>query len=386
MEKNQRWNRRIAIGVTVALTSGAAFGFYCPPQYQEDFVRPMFLSATAALNTAIKGVDAALSAELTMYSQRLVSAVAVLTKQKALVANQIADANRTAAQSTASALSALSQAERVKQARFLYGGEFGQGFQPCITYAGRSLIANRDALMGEERRNRIQSEVVAAPGRYVDPVQAEQYLAKEHRDYFCTPDQVKSGMCDKVGAMPGASLSAATLFEPVMESDQLYRAKVAFINNVAGSPDAPIPEGAGNTPAATAYAMAKAQKDALTSPALASLKELQLEYTGVNTAHGGSDIPIATRMEREVKRYLGNTPEYEAWSKTMAAQNSRGLLVEMLKLKALDLVLLEKQYRQYERMEANLATLVAGQVRGQAERATNAAEQAAREQVKGQIK
>ncbi|MEM8515183.1 hypothetical protein RCH14_004543 [Massilia sp. MP_M2] len=377
--------QKIAIGVTVAFTGSIAYA-YCPPQYMNETVLPAFASATAALSGAITTVDASLSLQLEVYSQRMTSAVAILTKQKALAANQVSDANRRSAEATAMALNAMAQTERVKRARFEYGGEFGQGFKPCVVYAGRSLMANRDAQMGEERRVRMMSEVVAAPGRYVDTAQAQAFSAKEHRELFCTADQVKSGMCTKEGEMAGASLNAATLFEPVMESDKLYRAKVAFVNNVVGLPDAPIPASAANSQAASAYALAKAEKDALMSPAIASLKEIQLEYTGMNSAHGGSDIPISMRMQREVGRYLGNGPEYEQWSKTMAGQNSRGLMVEMLKVKALDLVLLERQYRQYERMEANLATLVAGQMRSQSSRAAQTADQVAREQVKGQIK
>lgn len=377
---------KIVIGLVIAFTSSVSFAFYCPPQYQESFVEPMFEAATEALNEAIEAVDQALSKELDTYSERINSAVAVLTKQKAMAANQIADANRTAAQMTAESLNVLAQTERVKAARFEYGSEFGQGYQPCAVYAGRNLIANRDAEMGEERRTRMMSEVVAAPGRYVDTNQAIQTLAKDHRDNFCTQDQVNSGMCSTTGSMAGASLTASTLFEPMMETDERYRAKVAFVNNVVGLPDAPVPAAAANTPSASAYVLAKAQKDALMSPALASFKELQLDYTGIDSSHSGSDIPMAVRMNKEIKRYLGNTPEYEAWTKIMAAQNSRGLMVEMLKVKALDLVVLEKQYRQYERMEANLATMVAGEMRKQAERTTMAAEQATRQGVKSQIK
>jgi hypothetical protein len=377
---------RVALGLTIALTSSASYAVFCPPQYQEQFVSPMFTSATTALNQAISAVDAALSSEMEMYNQRLTSAVAILTKQKAAAANQIADASKNAAQTTATALNTMAQAERVKDARFTYGGEFGQGYNPCVVYSGRNLLANRDAEIGEERRARVMSEIVAAPGRYVDPLQARTEMAREHRDFFCTPAQAASGMCTQVGTLAGASLTAATLFDPMMETDPAYRAKVAFVNNVAGMPDAPVPQQAANTPAATTYALAKAQKDALVSPALASFKEVQMDYTGMNLPHGGSDIPLATRLDKEVKRYLGDSADYMAWTKVMAAQNSRGLMVEMLKVKALDLLLLEKQYRQYERMEANLATLVAGELRGNMERTRSAAEKATRQQVTSQIR
>jgi hypothetical protein len=376
---------KIAMAAVIVLASSQVLAQVCPPQYQENFVQPMFENATTALEQEISGIDASFSSELEAYSQRMNSAIAVLTKQKALAANQVSDANRASAEATASALNALSQADRVKEARFEFGGEFGQGYQPCAVYAGRNLLANRNAEMAEERQVRTLSETLAAPGRYADPLQAQQTLAQEHRQYFCTQDEVTSGMCTNIGTMPGASVTVSTLFEPIMEADNLYRAKVAFVNNVMGPPDAPIPQGAAASPAAAAYSLAKAQKDALVSPALASLKEVQLEYTGVDAAHGGSDIPTAVRVEREVSRYLGNTSEYEQWTKTMAGQNTRGLLVELLKMKALDLELLEQQYRQYERMEANLATLVAGELRNQSQRTTASAEQAAGQQVRSQI-
>lgn len=376
---------RLALGLTIAMTSSVSYAVLCPPQYQNELVAPMFSSATTALNQAVSAVDMALSAQLQLYGERMTSAVAVLTKQKAASANQIAEASKNATQSTASALSVLAQTERVKEARFEYGGEFGQGYNPCVVYNGRNLMANRESQLGEERRVRIMSEIVAAPGRYVDPVAARTQLAREHRDNFCTAAQAASGMCAQPGPMAGASLTAATLFEPMMEGDPAYRAKVAFVNNVAGLPDAPVPTQAAKTPAATAYALAKAQKDALVSPALASFKEVQLDYTGVDMTEGGSDIPLATRLDREVKRYLGNSEEYNNWTKVMVGQNSRGLMVEMLKVKSLDLLLLEKQYRQYERMEANLATLVAGELRGKMGSTQSAAERAARQHAAQQI-
>jgi hypothetical protein len=377
---------KVLIGVAIALISTVTFAFYCPPQYQENTVVPMFESAQQSLDESIQAIDSTFSSTLDLYSQRIDSAIAVLTKQKALAANQIGDANRSAAEMTADSLNVLAQTDRVKQARFEFGGEFGQGYQPCLVYAGRNLLTNRDAEMGEERRERMMSEVTAAPGKYAERHQAIAQQEKDHRDNYCTQDQVDSGMCATVGKMAGKSLNVATLFEPAMESDDLYKAKVAFVNNVVPPPDAPVPQSAGKTPAAAAYVLAKAQKDALMSPALTSFKDIQVEYSGIDSAHNGSDIPVASRIEREVKRYLGNTPEYETWVQTMTAQNSRGLLVEMLKVKALDLMLLERQYHQYERMEANLATLVAGEARQQAVSTDAAATMASRQDVQGQIK
>jgi len=72
----------------------------------------------------------------------------------------------------------------------------------------------------------------------------------------------------------------------------------------------------------------------------------------------------------------------------MSAQNERGALVELLKVKALDLAIQEKQYRQYERMEAQLAALVALEVQssGSQNQTAVAAERAAKQNVTNAIK
>lgn len=384
-QEARRW--KAAFGITLVLSSTWAYAAYCPPQYQENWVAPQFQNATKVLNQAISAVDKALSAQLEMNSQRLTSAIAVLTKQKAMAANQIADSSRTASQQVATSLNVLAQTERVKQARFDYGGEFGQGYSPCKVYSTRQVIANRDADMATERWARVMSEVVAAPGRYVDPIQGQRALIEANKD-FCTQDQVDSGLCKTVGAIPGASLTIATLFEPAMEGEKLYDAKVAFVNNMVGVPDGSVPTAAGSTPATAAYSLAKIRKDALISPAIASLKEIQLDYSGVTGTETGKDIPLAVHFRNEVKRYAGNSAEYDAWARVMSAQNERGALVELLKVKALDLSIQEKQYRQYERIEAQLAALVALEVQssGSQNQTAVAAERAAKQNVTNAIK
>lgn len=379
----KKW--KVSFGVSIALTSTFAWA-YCPPQYQETVVAPAFTAATQTLNAAVTAVDTLLSSVLEINSQRLTSAIAVLTKQKALAANTIAESGRNTAQQTATALNVLAQTERVKQARFDYGGEFGQGYSPCTVYATRTLISNRDADMSTEVRQRVKSEIAAAPGVYSDPAAAQSALVKARKD-FCTQDQADSGLCRSVGTLPGADLSVATLFEPAMESEPLYAAKVSFVNNIAGLPDGPVPESAGKSAAAQSYTLAKARKDALVSPALATLKSIQLDYSGVSGTETGTDLPLAEHFRKEVQRYSGNSPEYDSWSRVMSAQNERGVMVEMLKVKALDLAIQEKQYRQYENMEAQLASLVSMEVTasGAANQTAGAAENAAKQNVMNSV-
>lgn len=381
----KRKSFRLTVGASILGVSAAVFA-WCPPWwYNESPVVVAFVASVAKVEASIAMMDASLASILWINSQRLTSAIAVLTKQKAVAANIIGESSRESAEATALALKTLGASEALTDSRFLYGGEFGQGAFPCTIKATREIIANRASEMGEETRQRLMSEVVAAPGRYVDASTSQKLLADDHRANYCTQAQVDSGMCTSVGAMAGKSLNVATLFEPVMEVEDTNKAKIAFVNNVAGIPDSPIPAAAAQSAAAADYALEKSRKDALISPALTSFKAAQLDNTGITTAHSGSDIPLAMRFDREVKRYLGNSAEYEQWTKIMVGQNERGLLVEMLKIKALDLALLEKQLRQYERIEANLAVLTAGELQSQQAQSSSAAMRATNQSIKRQI-
>jgi len=378
----RRW--KVALGVSLVTTSLASYAYYCP-DYQDSWVLPQFFNATSVLNAAVKAVDTALSAQLLYESERLTAAIAILTKQKAVAGNQIGDSSRTAAQQVATGLKIHAEIERLKKARLEFGGDFGQGYEPCLVEAKRQAITSRDADMDAARRDRVTSEVTAAPGRYVDPIKGRRDQIEANKD-SCTADQVASGLCQTEGTMPGASLNIATLFEPAMEGEPLYKAKVAFIDNMVGPPNGMVPKAAGKTPATEAYSLAKARKDAVASPAIVSLKEIQLDYSGVSGAHTDMDIPLAMHFRNEVARYSGNSPEYDAWAKKMAGQKDRGVLVELLKIKALDLVIQAKQYRQYERMEAQLAALVALNTAALQESSDNAASLAAKQNAMEAIK
>ena len=369
--------RRGVVGVSAAAFVTSAWA-YCPPQYQEDWVYPAFAWSNSVITGTIRAMDVALSGQLWWQSERLISAIAILTKQKAVAANQISDGARNSNQEVALGLNALAQAERVKKARFEFGGEFGQGYSPCYVFQGRLTIARAESGLSGETAGALRTEVKAAPGRYSNPVLAQKEMVEEHNRLFCTTDQAASGLCEREGKLPGASLSVATLFKPSSDGEDLTRAKTAFINNMAGLPDGPVPEGGARSEAAASYQMAKIQKDAVRSSALASLKQIQLETTtGGEGEHGTGELPLSFQYATEVKRYAGNSDEYQSWARVMAAQNDRGVLVEMLKIKALDLSLQERQYRQWERMEAQLASVVAARLKTGAQAAANVAGDAA---------
>ena len=350
--------KKIILGIVIITTSTIAWA-YCPPQYQEQWVSPSFLAATQSVKAAMTAVDVELSALLKTNNERLVSAIAVMTKQKALSANQTSDSIKNASQQTAEGLNILAQVKRVKEARLQYGGEFGQGFSPCVVSEKRYTTYIQSSQNDQILRETINNEVYAAPGKYSETaVKAKQQLLEDHQNY-CTQSQVDSGLCKSVGKKPGMDLNAATLFTLSDSDGDTYKAKVAFVNNIVGAADPMIPKSQAKTPAAQNYVLMKSQNDALISPAITTLKSIQLDFSGANSVEGGKGTPVAKQFQDEVKRYAGNSPEHTQWSKVLSAQTERGLLVEQLKMKALDLSLSGKKYREYERMEAQLASLVA---------------------------
>ncbi|MHC6758177.1 hypothetical protein [Yersinia ruckeri] len=361
MTTKMKRKSKAALGILLTLSSCGVAYAYCPPQYQEAWVDPTFKAAIATIEGALSAVDVSLSALLETNSQRLTSAIAILTKQKALAANQIADSQVRAGKMTAEGLRTLAETERVKKARFDYGGEFGQGYQPCKINASRALIATRNADLQSELGKRVRSEIVAGAGKYADPIKAREEQLNEHKKY-CTADEVNSGLCPAEGALAGADTNIGTLFHEDMEGDDTYAAKNAFINNLAGLPDPEIPKQGASSANASSYILAKAKKDAFLSPAYAALKEIQIDYSGIEGTESGKELPMSVLIKNEVNRYAGNSAEYDAWSRTMTSQNDRGTLVELLKIKALELAIQAREYRQYEMMEAQLASLTALQV------------------------
>ena len=380
---SKKWQTLFA--VNLALTSTVSFAYFCP-QYINEIVQPVFRSSTASLQANVASVDAALSTQLEVNNQRLMAAIAVLTKQKAVSANQGAEASRVAGQMVSEGLQAQSKSERVTKARLDFGGEFGQGYSPCKVYANRVTLAENASALDGERRRRVQTEVYAAPGAYGDRLAAQRTMVN-NRAEFCTEDQARSGICANAGRKPGADLMVGTLFEPAMEGEDLYRAKQLFVNHAVGLPDAPVPKSQANTSASQAYVLSKAHKDALMSPAINSFKALQLDSSGVDSAHGASGLPLSVQLRNEVSRYGGDSIEYESWTKSLTGLVERGALVELLKMKALDLFIMERQYRQYERMEANLAALVSIELEnsGLPQQARDAAMNVSRSRMKAQV-
>lgn len=91
------------------------------------------------------------------------------------------------------------------------------------------------------------------------------------------------------------------------------------------------------------------------------------DVTAVSTAStaalDGDALPMMLQLEKQISRYLGNGPEYKAWNETLIQQNEKGLLKEVLQIKATGLYLQAREYENLLGMEAMLAATVAADLR-----------------------
>ncbi|MCP0918097.1 hypothetical protein MUB04_16275 [Acinetobacter indicus] len=353
--------RRLSVMVTSVLFSASVFAYYCPPFNDMTFGTYITQHYTTLASQNLQWLskhDQQISNDLTDQRNDVIDAIKVLTKQKNVVGNAITDTMTRTTQSQASTYQAFQVAAKQKDVALEYGAT-GQGYKNCGVLAQRNQTASNQKAARDSVVTRISTEVKAAPGTYADPIKAQKEMLAEHNEKFCTPDQQASNLCGS-GSAPGLSLQAATLFTEAVEGTDVHQAQNALINNMVGLPDRPINERVASTPAGEAYLAEKLAKDAKISPAINSLKAIQSEFTSIKSddAHSSDGVPLIAQFRKEVNRYLGFDEEYKEWNKALTSQEERGVLKEILQVKALKLAIGERIYRSNERKEALLASLV----------------------------
>lgn len=360
-QKSRNPFRRLSVMVTSALFSASVFAYYCPPFNDITFGTYITQHYTTLAGQNLQWLskhDQQISNDLTEQRNDIVDAVKALTKQKNVVGAAITDTMTRTTQSQASTYQAFEVSAKQKEVALQYGAT-GQGYKNCTVLAQRNHTASNQKAARDSVVTRISTEIKAAPGTYADPIKAQKEMLSEHHEKFCTPDQQASNLCGS-GSAPGLSLQAATLFTEAVEGTDVHAAQNALINNMVGLPDRPINERVASTPEGENYLAEKLAKDAKISPAINSLKAIQSEFTSIKSddAHSSDGVPVIAQFRKEVNRYLGFDEEYKEWNKALTSQEERGVLKEILQVKALKLAIGERMYRSNERKEALLASLV----------------------------
>lgn len=401
--------------VTVSASNAMAACIYIDGRLP-IFLQTQFSSADLKMDNNIRRNFAYMDSQINKASQesvdKITSAVFVLSNQKAVGTSQINTALKDNTQVQASAMQAINQAKRYQQALKDYGVQ-GMGYDVCGVSVKRESIADATKATQEAIEGMVNTEITARAGKYGDSKKAMATRLALHKKYYCTEGQAKAGLCQAVGDRGGKSLSASTMF---VESDYLsaeYNDKSALINNMVGLPDDPVPQNQVTTASGQSYSDMKRRKDAIKSTAMTSLKAIQAEWSavpskeshvepatsalaGVQTekeqlakeapktegvvapaeqkgttpttppANAPAPTPeekraqsLMAQVKADVARYLGGGQEYEEWSKVLVGQEEKGLLTEVLKVKALRLYLQTQEFKQLQRMEAMFAANVA---------------------------
>lgn len=402
----------------VGLASTSAFAFSCPSDPTQPYIVVNRNEAihSQAVKRQLDAMDLALNTAINTQAKLISEAITIWTAQKGVNAQQQSTAIKNNTQVETQALQEITRNARMKKALRDYGNQ-SMGYKPCETSKDRAVLVINTKTTQESVPQMIKREVTAAPGVYSPKIQAMATRLALHDKMYCTSSQAMSGLCSKESPRAGKSLMAETLFTPSGVNTQEYQDKSAFINNMVGLPDDPIPKSAAVTVEGQSYADLKRRKDAIKSTAINSLKSIQAQWSVMaDEEHHSEDgssssnkVPLATekqqlaandaqkpkntaasatalgasvtssstagaivkkdttpqpmmiQLKREVDRYLGGGSEYAEWSKTLAGQEEKGVLTEILRVKALRLYMQAEQYKQLSRMEAMLAANVAAQ-------------------------
>lgn len=311
----------------------------------------------SAFDAQMAMMDTAVSGAFQYEREQINSAMAVFTKQQSVSANLVAENAVKVAQNEVAVEQARLQKERILETNERLGSQ-GQGHKVCTVIAQGQEVTKAVSNNKKMTPQLIASTVYASSGSFGNPQKALEEMNLEHSANYCTPEQASSGFCDSVTDKAGWNLMTSTLFTPTTTDSEVYDAQNSLINNMIGLPDSTVPQSLKGSPSATNYLIAKQRKDAIISPAIHSLKSIQAEFVGLDSTHSDTKLSPMQAINSQIERYLGSGEEYMEWNRTLTSASEDGVMKELLKVNALELYLLARQYNQYEREELLVAGLV----------------------------
>lgn len=290
------------------------------------------------------------ASQMQNHFEQTISAIAVATKQESVAANLIANNNLKSSQQLVGAVAAQDKADSVAKAVINYSPSTGQGYKTC------TVIQKNKTLDKAFESNHVAAQLYVtqldnAPGKLADSiVDTMNKRFNAHLEDFCTDEEAEAGMCSK-SKLPGGDSNAAILFSPAAQGSLEDKAQLAYIQNVLGKPAQKVSKEAGQTPAGQDYLFQVAKRDALLSIPAYSLARIKAANTQTDKGLSPNQL-----LEKRTTDYFGGKEALE-WSKTLASQSPRGLMVETLKVGGLETWLSFQQLQQTQRMNANLAAL-----------------------------
>ncbi len=351
-------NKRTKIIIVAALSSsmiGIAAAGLAPSGPAEIWTVGAVSALTSIAVGAVTAFGTAFSASMQTNFERIISAVAVATKQEALNANNVGEGMQKSAQVFVTAVKSQHQAEDIAGTAINYAPDTGQGFQPCQTMQRNKSLS----LAFDEAEQKTGSEIENMesdnkPGFMVQSkAEAMGQRLKNHYKKFCTEAEATQGLCSKSN-LAGADVNAAYLFQPSIKNSDEDKARQAYIQHIIGEPDEQITGNVNQNIQAKAKFLEKINKDALISIPSYSLQAIRLANLKQKDYQEYSPNQL---LKARINQYFGGQ-EADKWAGQLARQTERGLLTEALKMHGLETWMHQRQYQQNQRLEANLAALL----------------------------
>lgn len=165
-------------------------------------------------------------------TQREVSAIAVQTKQNAVAANQIADAEVNTRKTLSVAMGALMASERVR--------DVVRDYDPQI---GQPMLLKCNAQMEREVQVGVTHQAVLNAGRFTrsyanqraeSKVAAQRDVLQQRREFFCSVSEGKQGLCElKPNGMQGWDTNYDGPFGNLTMTPDIELAAANYIANLA---------------------------------------------------------------------------------------------------------------------------------------------------------
>lgn len=270
----------------------------------------------------------------------ILDGISIVTKQVRMSGEVVATTTAKATEARAGAQTKILNRELADEVITNYRSMGAQ--DPCATIPNGKRLYEAETVARTNAVARTRAEVDV--GKYADPLTTMRAREDLHRDLFCTQSDVDAGLCSKIGKIPGGDQNAAMLWS-TDASAEATKARNALINNLLGTPDAPVPKVMAGTAEAGAYMLEKRRKDAVMGLAAWSLKSIQVENETYK--------PV---LDARVGDYFG-TDRATRWATNQATQAQRGLMIDGVKIQGLNLKVAQLRLEQQLSTEMLLSAL-----------------------------
>lgn len=351
--------KKTVVGISMMFTAGFSVAAGCPAVV-DSIWQSSISAAEETVSAAIEGMVQTVSTQRMVNLGRIQSAIKVLTKQVELTNEKISVTDTTAKQAAANFAGEVQTRKNVFLTMMEYNPATGQGYDPCGELKKTQEIAIALGEANSNMQGKVLAEIDTAPGKISrDPGATVLRRITDAKGKYCTPDEVKSGFCATAGTLAGKDVDAAHFFTTAATGSDAIKAKNDMLNHMYGVPYKAPAANMAKSQGAASFWEAKRNEDAYRSISQASMKAIQ-SWTEINDGTGDS---VLGAIAKKVATYAGGE-NYQAWEVSKTSQSEHGLLVDYAKMNALDLWMMNLEYQQAERMEANLAAMLAIRARG----------------------